>query len=88
MKIVKLNRRFKMYQDGFTHALRWNRWDHSKINPYEKVFAKLYGRASYDYRTAAWASMFGISQGTNGYKPYFIYVRNESMITAALLGVE
>ena len=77
-----------MYENGYTHALRWDRWDYSRIDPYEKVLAKLYGNMSYNYRTSYWAGGFGSNRGSNGHKPYFIYVRNETMITAALLGVE
>lgn len=87
MKIVKLNRRFNLYRDGFTHALRWDQWEYNKIDPYEKAFAKLYGGAKYNYREANWAAMFGGKRGTNGFKPYFIYVRSEAMISAAMLGV-
>ncbi len=85
MKIVKLTRQFKMYNDGYTHAIRWDHWDYSNINPYEKALAKLYGNMSYNYRISPWASGFGSKRGSNGYKPYFIYVRNESMITAAMI---
>lgn len=88
MKIIKLHQRFKMYQEGFTHALRWDRWEYSKVTPYEKALAKLYGRVNYNYRESNWASMFAANPGPSGYKAYFIYVRSEAMITAAMLRVE
>ena len=75
-----------MYEKGFTHALRWNSWDHKRINPYEKILSSLHGDMSYDYQRTTWAGAFGSGRGRNGYKPYFIYVRNEAMLTAALLG--
>ena len=77
-----------MYENGYTHALRWDSWDYEQIGPYEKSLEKLYGKMTYNYRISHWAASFGSNRGSNGFKPYFIYVRNETMITAALLGVE
>lgn len=76
-----------MYQKGFTHALRWDSWDYKQIGPYETALGNAYGNMIYNYDRSSWASAFGSSVGPNGYKPYFIYVRNESMLTVALLGV-
>jgi hypothetical protein len=87
MKIVKLTRRFKMYSDGYTHALRWDHWNYSDVEPYEKALKKLYGKMTYNYRISPWVGNFGSKIGSNGHKPYFIYVRNELMITASLLMV-
>lgn len=86
MKLIKLNRRYKMYYEGFTHALRWDRWEFDDIKPYEKSIQNLYGYMSYNYSRSAWVSAFGSSvDRKTGYKPYFIYVRNENMLTMTML---
>ena len=86
MKVVKLNHRYKMYKHGFTHALRWNRWEFDDIRPYERSLINLYGVPSYDYQRASWVSVFGASVNRkSGYKPYYLYVRSEQMLTMTML---
>jgi len=87
MKVIKLNRRYKMYEYGFTHAFRWERWEFNDIRPYERSLINLYGVQSYDYQRSSWISVFGSSTNKKtGYKPYYLYVRGEPMLTATLLG--
>ena len=90
MKIVKLDRRYKRYQDGYTHALRWHMYDHLSCMQYELALTALYGIHSYNLEKSLWYPEFG-SRARNPYGstrlPYFIYVKKESMITAVLLKV-
>jgi hypothetical protein len=86
MKIVKLNRRYNMYDCGYTHALRWDSWDSKTCSRYEKVLGDLYGWHGYSETRAQWYSGFGSRKG-GGRRPYFIYVRSEAMLTTMLLSV-
>ena len=74
-----------MYQRGFTHALRWNKWDFERIIPYENTLEKLYGNMSYDFDRSIWAGTFGARDRRTGSMPYYVYLRNEEMLTAVLL---
>jgi hypothetical protein len=88
MKVIKLNHRFKRFNEGFTHAIRWDSWSYNKIGRYENFLADAYGYHQYRPTTSSWYAGFGTRSPKTGYKPYYIYVRNESMITAALLAVQ
>ena len=91
MKIIRLNRRYNMYDLGYTHALRWDLWDSKTCSRYESILGELYGWHGYSRTShAQWYSGFGSrgNRGLNGpRRPYFIYVRNEAMITSVLLAV-
>jgi hypothetical protein len=88
MKVIKLNRRFKKFSEGFTHAMRWDSWSYNKIGHYENFLSDAYGYHHYRPTASSWYAGFGARSQATGYKPYYIYVRNESMITAAMLGVQ
>jgi hypothetical protein len=88
MKVIKLNRKFKRFHDGYTHAMRWDSWGYSKIGNYENFLSDAYGHHHYRPTASSWYSSFGTRCRKTGFKPYYIYVRNESMITAAVLGVQ
>jgi hypothetical protein len=75
-----------MYDCGYTHALRWDSWGFNNIGPYEQFLIDAH--RFHGYRTTGpWYSGFGTRSPKTGYKPYYIYVRNENMITALLLSV-
>ena len=85
MKVIKLHPRFKLYQDGYTHAIRWDHWD-PKIAAIEVALAVMLGSRFYNTKQAAWRGTFGSKRDPKtGYKRYFIAVRNESHLTMALL---
>ena len=85
MKIIKLSNRFALYKEGYTHALRYDRWD-PKIAAIEVALAVMLGDRFYNTNQAAWRGTFGSKRDPKtGYKPYFIAVRNESHLTMSLL---
>jgi hypothetical protein len=86
MKIIKLDKRFKMYKAGYTHAMRWTRWEPAKINPYEDAMRKMYGEAWYS-KGNSWTIQFGNKSKSAEYTPYYIYVKSESMLTMMMLKV-
>jgi hypothetical protein len=87
MKVIKLNKKFKRFSEGYTHAMRWDSWGIDKsIGSYEKYLSSVHGFHS--YRPGyPWYSEFGTRDRKTGYKPYYIYVSREHLITAALLAV-
>lgn len=87
MKVVKLNRRYKMFNEGYTYAMRWPSYDFLISRKYEEAMGDLYGWHSYAPGRSAWYSGFGSRDRGSGRLTYLIYVRNESMITAALMRV-
>jgi hypothetical protein len=86
MKVIKLNRRFKKFSEGYTHAIRWDSWAHNNVGDYEKYLSSIHGFHGYR-RGYPWYSGFGSHNPKTGYKPYYIYVKKENMITMALLAV-
>jgi hypothetical protein len=86
MKIIKLDKRYNMCKEGYTHAMRWHRWEPSTVNPYEDAMAKLYGADGYA-KGNSWRAAFGHVVKGNKYNPYFIYVKSESMLTMMMLKV-
>lgn len=88
MKVVKLNSKFKRFREGYTHAMRWDRWDYKLVSPYEKYFARVHGYHGYSSDGNAWFAGFGDTRDrVTKRRPYFIYVSHEHLITAALLAV-
>ena len=86
MKIIKLDKRFSMYKEGYTHAMRWSRWEPGIINPYEEAMRKMYGENWYT-KGNSWTIQFGNKSKSSEFTPYFIYVKSESMLTMLLLRV-
>ena len=75
-----------MYKEGYTHAMRWSRWEPRIINPYEDAMCKMYGKNCYS-KSSPWTKEFGFRSKSSEYTPYYIYVRCESMLTMLLLRV-
>lgn len=82
MKIVKLNRRFKMFKEhGHTVALRFNGWT-SQISAYESACRRRLGS---EYKTYSWSSHFGTRNSRTDVRPYWITFRNEADLTMVML---
>ena len=87
MKVVKLNRRYKAYKDGFTHALRFDTW-HIKAGEIEQFLTNRYGSQYNWYKrhgNSQWTSGFGSRSSKYDARPYWINLRNESDVTMILL---
>lgn len=85
MKVVKLNRRYKAYKEGFTHALRFNSW-HPKAGEIENFLIKRYGNQySWNKPQSQWTSGFGSRPSSSDSRPYWINLRRESDVTMILL---
>lgn len=77
MKVVKLDKRHKMYHLGFTHAVKFELWDPSS-RKFENKLKELYPR-EWRNTTGEWMTHWP------RYKKYWIGVKNESTITQVLL---
>ena len=86
MKIIKLNGRFSMYREGYKHALRWNEGYCREVVPYEQAMQEMYGGSRYTTGNS-WRSAYGSSRRKAGVTPFYIYLRDESMLTMLLLRV-
>ena len=85
MKVVKLNRRFRMFKEhGHTVALRFCAWN-DQARSYEKVCRKKLGRDGGWPINSQWYTYFGDRNGRNTSRPYWITFRNESDLTLVLL---
>lgn len=92
MKIVKLDRRHKLYHSGFTHAFMGPYGYDPQIFRICDYYARVYGHNQLDKRGAWFAGFtssritvqtdYGSKYTTN---PYWIAVRKEADITAAVL---
>lgn len=81
MKVVKLNRRFRMFKEhGHTVALRFYAWNDEALT-YEKVCREKLGSGS----NSQWYTYFGSQNGRSVSRPYWITFRNESDLTLVLL---
>lgn len=87
MKIVKINKRYKLYSKGYTHVLRWNYYS-SIVTPYEQALAELYGPEKWWSDSSPWKHVNGKPAGRWQERPYFIYVKDESMLTMLLLKIK
>lgn len=85
MKVVKLNRRFKMFKEhGHTVAMRFNGWS-KQISAYESACR---ARLGSEYKNFSWSSHYGTRSGRVEARPYWITFRNEADLTLVLLSVD
>lgn len=85
MKVVKLNRKFKMFREhGHVVALRFHGWS-KLIAPVEKICRE---RLGYQYKNFSWSGHFGTSKGRSDVRPYWITFRNEADLTLVLLSAD
>ena len=89
VKVIKLNRRFKLYKEhGMEHAIRFSSWD-KKAGEVESFMRQHFGSEWVwgSNKQTQWKSHWG-KVNRDQPRPYFIGVRDEEMIfTAKLAGV-
>lgn len=85
MKVVKLNRRYKAYKEGFTHALRFDHWE-KHAGDIEQFLTNRYGsQYSWQRDRGQWSSNFGSRPSRSDSRPFWINLKNEADITMILL---
>jgi len=97
MKIVKLNRRFSINKNhGFEIGLKFDHW-HDQARAVEIFCKKRFGKEAWglNYPRLAsnadrgdWSIKFGRKVDANKLTPFWIFLRNENMLTMLLLGME
>ena len=86
MKIIKLNRRYRQFKEhGHVAGIRFPTWNH-QAQKAELAFKDLTRTSGWD-RSGSWYAYFGKARLTTSARPYFITVRDESLLTMALLKV-
>ena len=87
MKIVKLNRRFKMFKEhGHTIALRFSEFNHN-AGVIEKVCKAKFKTSSWSTQ-GHWHGRFGTRPDPFSPRPYWISFRNEADLTLVLLSAD
>ena len=86
VKVIRLNRRYKLYKEyGLEHAIRFSRWT-SEINRVESFMRETFGPEyvwGHNSQTQ-WKTHWSKPSGNNP-RTYFIGVRDEEMIFIARL---
>ncbi len=85
MKVIKLNRRFRQFKEyGHTVALKFP----NGFTPDAQAIARTCGKklnGSGWMREHEWYSYFGVRNGRDSVRPYWITFRNEADATLVLL---
>ena len=95
MKIVKLNRNFNICKNhGFEVGLKFDIWN-KEAQQVERAADRCLGRQSWSWKfhpgekiKENWASGFGKRDTAVGATPYWIYLRNENLLSMILLTLE
>jgi hypothetical protein len=83
MKVIKLNRRYKLFKEhGYQAGLRFDRWE-NKARLMEKSCQERLGN-SFIRGDSDWYGYFG-KRNLHGPTPYFIMFRRESDLSFMLL---
>jgi hypothetical protein len=86
MKVIKLDRRFKAYKFGYTHAIKFPDFIDSDARKVASAFHDMYG---WDYcYEKPYKGFYGKRDKDTGHRPQYFAVKNESMITQVLLKME
>jgi len=92
MKVIKLDRRYKLFQElGHTWCFRFPYWDANAMRV-EKLMTQLLGDqydwSNYDNRYRTWRAQFGNKVKGEIRRPYNISFRDESVISFIMLKLE
>jgi hypothetical protein len=86
MKVIKLNRRYKLYKEqGYQAGLRFNTWE-NRARLIEMACRERLGN-SFIQADSDWYGYFG-KRNLNGPTPYFIMFRRESDLSFVLLCID
>ena len=85
MKVIKLNRRYKVYKEqGYQAGLRFDNWcDDARV--IEKTCRERLETSGYWPTTSNWYGYFGKKRDGIGPNPYFIMFQKESDLSFVLL---
>ena len=84
MKVVRVNRNWKVWDSGHRVALRFD--SYSDARDVEHTAARLFPESRGGYRREGeYFSWFGKDNGRSAYRPYFISFQDEKSLTFVLL---
>jgi len=92
-RLVNLDNRHGAFKDGYTHAIRFERYQFSNskydANNVEQKCKDYFGPQSWVRRSdrANWHAEFGAKSRSYGSTPYWIYFRKESDLCFIMLGM-
>ena len=85
MKVIKLNRRFKVFKEhGHEVAVKFGSYN-SKASPLEKVCRSRLSPYHLKNKNGTWYGWFGKKRSGMHHTPYFISFRKESDLTFVLM---
>lgn len=84
MKVVKVTRKWRVWDHGHKVALRFNGWT-KEAGQIESYCRQAFGTGGYWGRRGPWSSWYGKSRDTTSFRPYFISFVDESAISMILL---
>ena len=84
MKLVKVQRHWKLYTAGMTVALRFEHW-HPGVYQIEQYLRNTYGQESYSYENSKQWKTHWSKVNSTGHRPFFIGLRNADIATLILL---
>lgn len=88
MKIVKTQRRWKLYQEGFPVAIRFDSYADSMRSGIEKLCRERFGNEYYWSGSGGqWRTHWGKASSRFNTRPYFYGFRNEAAISMILLSL-
>lgn len=86
MKVVKLDRRWRQYRENnHTMGIRFDHWTKEASN-IESVLKTLTGTHGWD-KNSPWYSYYGKAPNKSTSRPYYITLRDESLVSVVLLTV-
>ena len=83
MKIIKLDKRHREYRHGFTHAFRFDSYCANAMD-IERYLKRAYPGGE----RIKWCSYFGTRNNYTRYSVYWVCVRNDAILTMALLSID
>ena len=88
MRLVKLNRRYKVFKDfGHTWAFRFDSYEPKAVSKIEGILLEMYG-SQYTWKTpVVWRACFG-HRRVGQDRPYWISFTNEADASVILLQME
>lgn len=87
MKIIKLNGRYRQYKEHrHTAGVRFDGWQ-PEVETLSKALYALTGTYGW-FKDGEWFHYFGTKSAGSDARPYFITVRDENLLTMALLKVQ
>ena len=91
MKIIRIDRRFRVHKQGFTVALRFDSYRDGR--DYDKACYRIFGSPYYPTIEPIWKDYFGRKPRTTSTqpraaRPYYIAFRDEKYITWLQLAMQ